>query len=72
MRLASVPAGTETVLTGPALDFVETLARRFDPERKRLLARRHERQRELDRGQPFRFLEETAQLRGGEIGRAHV
>src|SRR5262245_35262012 len=66
MRLSSVPAGTEAILSEPALGFVEALARRFDPERKRLLARRRDRQQKLDRGFSFQFLDETARLRSAD------
>src|SRR5262247_414967 len=66
MRLRSVPSGTEAILSEPALGFVEALARRFDPERKRLLARRRDRQQKLDRGFSFQFLDETARLRSAD------
>src|SRR5207245_2312850 len=65
MQVSSIPSGTETILTEDALALVEALQRRFDPERKRLLARRQERQRQLDAGVPFQFLDETAAVRGG-------
>ncbi len=53
----------ERVLTPEALAFVSRLHRRFDPERRALLARREERQRELDAGADPDFLAETADVR---------
>ena len=52
---------SEEVLSREALDFVRRLHRELNPERERLLARRHERE-----GQRPGFLEETRQLREGD------
>ncbi len=54
------------VLTPAACAFVADLARRFGPRRLELLARRVERQREIDAGRMPDFLPETAALRGGD------
>ncbi len=54
------------VLTPEACAFVADLARRFGPRRIELLARRAERQREIDAGKLPDFLPETAHIRGGD------
>ncbi len=59
-------AGSEAILTREALALVERLHRELNPRREQLLARRAERQRELDRGQEFRFLPETQKVRDGD------
>ena len=58
--------GSETILTREALALVERLHRELNPRRQQLLARRAERQRELDRGEEFHFLPETKKVRDGE------
>jgi malate synthase len=58
-----VEGRTAEILTPAALDFVAGLQRRFDAERTRLLARRQERQAELDAGALPDFLEETREVR---------
>ncbi len=60
---AEVPADYASILTPEALDFVAGLARAFEPERERLLARRVQRQAELDRGVRPDFLGETRSVR---------
>src|SRR4029453_5713241 len=57
------------VLTPEALAFLAGLQRRFGAERERLLARRVDRQAELDAGALPDFLEETRELRegGGQV-----
>src|SRR5512134_1693270 len=60
---AEVPAEYAGILTPEALDFVAGLARAFDPERERLLARRVERQAQLDRGIKPEFPPETRSVR---------
>ncbi len=55
--------GAERVLTPDALAFVARLARAFEPTRRELLARRHERWRALQRGERPTFLAETAHVR---------
>ncbi len=51
------------ILTPGALSFVAELHRRFDPERRRLLAARQERQERLDAGERPDFLAETREIR---------
>jgi malate synthase len=51
------------ILTPGALAFVAELHRRFDPERRRLLAAREERQERLDAGERPDFLDETREIR---------
>ncbi len=55
----------DEILTRNALAFVADLHRRFDATRKRLLARRGERQRRFDSGELPDFLAETKQVRDG-------
>ncbi|HVR29729.1 MAG TPA: malate synthase A [Thermoanaerobaculia bacterium] len=62
----SVPSSYRDVLTPEALDFVADLHRRFDPERRRLLAARSERQQRLDAGEAPDFLAETREVREAE------
>jgi malate synthase len=61
---APVP-GDERVLTPEALALVAHLTRRFDPERRALLARRQERQRRFDQGELPALLPETGAVREG-------
>jgi malate synthase len=56
----------EGVLSREALDFVARLHRELNPVRERLLARRRERQAELDAGALPDFLEATRAVREGE------
>ena len=56
----------DAVLTEEALAFVAMLARRFEPVRQELLARREGVQRELDAGALPGFLRDTAELRAAE------
>src|SRR5207249_8892396 len=51
------------ILEPAALQFLGALARRFEPERQRRLARRRERQQELDAGRLPDFLPETKEIR---------
>ena len=51
----------DEILTRNTLAFVADLHRRFDATRKRLLARRSERQRRFDIGELPDFLAETSQ-----------
>jgi malate synthase len=55
----------ETILTPDALDLIALLHRRFNGERKRLLAARDVRQAAIDRGQLPAFLPETESIRRG-------
>src|SRR5688500_20274864 len=52
MVLGEVTAQFAEILTPEALGFVARLHRRFEPRRQELLARRAERQREVDSGLP--------------------
>ena len=61
-----VAPADETILTREALDFVGRLHRELNPTRLELLARRHERQRELDAGALPGFLPETRGIREGD------
>ena len=63
---APVEAGWETVLTTPAIEFVNELARRFGPRVAELLERRERRQAEIDAGKLPDFLAETRQVRESE------
>ncbi|HEV2672007.1 MAG TPA: malate synthase A [Gemmatimonadales bacterium] len=56
------PAFAE-ILTPAAVQFVADLARRFEPRRRELLARRAERQRDFDAGAFPEFLSSTAEIR---------
>jgi malate synthase len=56
----------DAILTRDALDFVHRLHAELDGERRRLLARRAERQAELDAGARPDFLAETRELRDGD------
>ena len=60
------PSDCADVLSSRALAFLATLARRFEPERRRLLARRRERQQEIDAGRLPDFLPETNQIRDSD------
>jgi malate synthase len=57
--------GAEAILNERALDLVGYLHRQFNPRRLELLARRRERQAELDAGQLPGFLPDTAAIRNG-------
>src|SRR5690349_7751279 len=57
---------SERVLTPDALAFLADLQRTFGAERKRLLAKRVERQRDLDAGARPDFLPETRSVREGD------
>jgi malate synthase len=54
------------VLTPEALAFVEELHRKFNPRRQELLAKRTERQAQIDAGKMPQFLEETRPVRESE------
>ncbi len=58
--------GFEDVLTPEALGFVEDLEREFGPRRRELLARRAERQAEIDAGGSLDFLAGTREIREGD------
>jgi malate synthase len=54
------------ILTPEACAFLRGLCEKFEPRRQQLLARRAERQREIDAGKLPDFLPETAAIRGGD------
>src|SRR3954452_6320260 len=56
----------EEVLTPDALELVASLHHELDETRRQLLARREERQAELDSGGSLGFLEETKEIREGD------
>jgi malate synthase len=58
--------GYEAILSKEALAFIVDLERRFDAERRRLLALRNERQARLDAGAKPDFLAETKAIRDGD------
>jgi malate synthase len=74
--LNAFPAGMEItgkitpefaqILTPQALDFVARLARKFEPVRQSLLAKRAARQKEFDAGRMPDFLAETKHIRDSE------
>ena len=74
--LNAFPAGMEItgkitpefaqILTPQALEFVAMLARKFDPVRQSLLAKRAARQKEFDAGKMPDFLPETKHIRDSE------
>jgi len=55
------------VLTADALSFVASLAQKFEPERRELLARRQRRDQEIAAGAVYDFLPETASVRAGSF-----
>ncbi len=59
------PVGAEAILSAQALAFVESLVTSFRPRLEALLAARKERQKKIDGGESFRFLEETKAVREG-------
>jgi malate synthase len=61
--LGSITAAYSEILTPLALAFISSLARRFEPRRRELLAARERRQVEFDAGAMPDFLPETAALR---------
>ncbi|WP_342510038.1 malate synthase A [Sporosarcina sp. FSL K6-2383] len=64
--LGELTAGSEEILTPQALAFLQTLHDNFDGRRKELLAKRQERQRDIDRGGKLDFLPETQTIRQGD------
>jgi len=63
--VAAPPDGTHGMLTDDALQFVAELHSRFNARRLRLLDARAIRQEELDAGDSFHFLTDTAGIRYG-------
>lgn len=54
------------ILTPEALEFLRSLHDNFDNRRKELLAKRQQRQRDLDNGKTLDFLPETKHIRDGD------
>ena len=65
----TVRPGFETILTREALEFVVELTRKFGPRVEELLARRAERQKEIDAGKLPDFLPQTHAIREREWNR---
>src|SRR5262245_26474083 len=72
-RIEALPAGVELlgpgdgeILSPPALALVAKLHRELNPLRLELLARRTQRQAELDEGALPAFLTDTAHIRDGD------
>jgi malate synthase len=63
---APVPLAFGEILTPAAMQFIAELARRFEPRRRELLARRADRQRDFDAGDFPSFLRATADVRDAE------
>jgi malate synthase len=63
---ADAPERAEEVLTADALALLAALHREFDGTRRELLARREERQEELDAAGTLDFLEATREVRDGD------
>ncbi|MGD0362726.1 MAG: malate synthase A [Bryobacteraceae bacterium] len=63
---ASVTEADRSILTPEAVNFLRALAQNFEGRRQELLARRHYRQQEIDRGVMPQFLPETAWIRNAE------
>ena len=63
---APVTEADRSILTPEAVRFLRDLSRNFEPRRQELLARRRERQQEIDRGQMPQFLPQTAWIRDSE------
>ncbi len=59
------PDGCAAMLSPAALEFLAALARRFEPARRELIARRRARQQEIDAGRLPDFLPDTRDLRDG-------
>ena len=63
---APVSAAFAEILSPAALDFLASLARRFERRRRELLGRRADRQRDFDAGAFPTFLKSTADIREGD------
>jgi malate synthase len=71
MELKTKPEGQMSeILTPEALAFVENLVREFEPAREKLLARRVERQQEIDAGALPDFLPATRHIRDDKSWKA--
>ncbi len=61
-----ISEGHSQILTSEAMDFLASLARRFEDRRQELLRRRYVRQMEIDEGRMPDFLADTAAIRKAE------
>jgi len=64
--LGQIASRHRRILTPEALKFFAELQREFNPRRLELLAKRAERQREINRGEMPDFLRETRAIREGD------
>ena len=64
--LGEVPQECAEALSSPALDFIASLAREFEPTRRALLEARARRQTAIDAGETPDFLPETKDIREGD------
>ncbi|NYF23843.1 malate synthase A [Sporosarcina sp. JAI121] len=64
--LGKLTAESEEILTPEALAFLQSLHDNFDGKRKELLAKRQQRQNDIDSGLQLDFLAETKKIREGE------
>jgi len=63
---APVTEADQSILTPEAMSFLKGLARNFEERRQQLLARRRERQQDIDRGLLPQFLPQTAWIRDSD------
>ncbi|HYL73839.1 MAG TPA: malate synthase A [Bryobacteraceae bacterium] len=65
-QIAPTSSASSSLLNKDAVEFLNSLARTFEPRRQELLARRKVRQQEIDTGKLPDFLPETASIRDRE------
>src|ERR1035437_10041338 len=63
---APIIEADRSILTPEAVSFLKDLSRNFEERRQQLLARRRERQQEIDRGGMPQFLPQTARIRDSD------
>ncbi len=63
---APITEADRSILTPEAVSFLKELSRNFEERRQQLLARRRERQQEIDRGIMPQFLPQTAWIRNSD------
>src|ERR1022692_2328997 len=63
---APIIEADRSILTPEAVSFLKDLSRNFEERRQQLLARRRERQQEIDRGVMPQFLPQTAWIRDSD------
>jgi malate synthase len=66
LEITATAPGQDEILTGAALDFLARMAKRFTPERDRLLQARLERQQRINAGEKPAFPPETQAVRDGD------